>query len=371
MIKDPAREYKAEFGYFERDAWYQLMGSFRDANLYQAWSYDMVRFGQKGVSHMVLKKKDEVVAAAQARIVRLPGLRTGIAYIRWGPMWRLRGEPEDPEIFCQAVRALRNEFSYRRGYVLRLYPLAFRQSDEELERMLEGEGYRVYDEQRRDRTLIIDLAPSLQEIRASLDQKWRNGLNRAEKNGLELTFGEEEGLFDEITGIYEQMVERKGLLELSDINHLRKVQSVLPQGMRLKIVLCHQEGQLCAGGIFSAVGETAVYLVGATSDIGLKTNGSYMVQWTFLKWLKENGFRHYDLNGINPAVNPGTYRFKRGLAGKHARDVEFLGKFQVADSLLSDWIVRGGEWLVSGYRGIVRRGRSLRHALKTGRKEGS
>ena len=37
------------------------------------------------------------------------------------------------------------------------------------------------------------------------------------------------------------------------------------------------------------------------------------------EWIKEKGLRYYDLNGINPETNPGTYHFKRGLAGKKGR----------------------------------------------------
>jgi hypothetical protein len=364
-MKELDKEFTVNFGHFDMRVWYELMGRFQDANLYQAWSYDMVRYGQKGVAQMILRKRNAVVAAAQARIIRLPGIRTGIAYIRWGPMWRLAGAPEDEEVFRQAVRALRNEFSYRRGLFLRVYPLAYRDGDESLENILNEEGYLFQDVGKTARTLIIDLKPSLEKLRVDLDQKWRNCLNRAEKNGLELISGEEEFLFDEIAKIYWEMVRRKALVDLSDINHLKMVQKDLPQALKLKVVLARLHGEICAGAIFSPIGKTGVYLSGATGDAGMKMNGSYIVQWAIVKWLKQNGFSHYDLNGINPDKNPGTYHFKRGLAGKRGRDVEFLGKFQVADSLLSDWVVNGGEWLLSGYRRIVQAGRSLRNEYQS------
>lgn len=366
IMKELDREYKAEFVHSDRESWYQLMSHFLDANLYQAWSYDMVRYGRRGVAHLVLRKGDNVVAAAQARIARLPVLRTGIAYVMWGPMWQPTGAPENVEVFRQAVRALRNEFSLQRGLVLRLYPMAFREQYEDLKQIFQEEGYRSTEDGRVKRTLILDLSPSLEEIRANLDQKWRNCLNRAEKNGLELIAGEEEGLFDEFKKIFIGMVRRKGLVDLTDVNHLKMVQRDLPQDFKLKVILCRQNSEFSAGAIFSAIGKTGVYLSGATSDAGMKTNGSYIVQWAFVKWLKENGFLHYDLNGINPDTNPGTYHFKRGLAGKRGREVEFMGKFQVADSILSDLAVKGGELALSGYRRIARTGKSLRHAMKKG-----
>jgi len=356
--------YSAEICLFNKVVWDELLSRFKDANLYQAWSYDMVRFRRNRVVHMVMRKMNKVVAAAQIRIVRLPFTGNGIAYVRWGPIWRLNGVPEDMNIFRQVVRALRNELSIQRGLVLRLYPLAYRKKNENLGQILLEEGYKIYEDGRAEHTLICDLAPSLEELRANLNQKWRNCLNRAEKNSLELVMGEEDQLIENFIKIYSEMLNRKGLLEPpSDVNYLREVQKDLSSDLKLKVILCYQTGKLCAGAIFSAIGKTGVYLAGATSDTGLKTNSSYLVQWTFVKWLKENGFLEYDLNGINPYTNPGTYHFKRGLAGKCGRDVEFLGKYQVVDSLLSAWVVKIGENLVSIYRRMIQGGRSLHNLM--------
>jgi peptidoglycan pentaglycine glycine transferase (the first glycine) len=362
-MKELSGEYHSEFGHFDKETWVNIMKNFQDANLYQAYSYDMVRYRRSCVIHMILKRREAVVAAAQMRIQRLPGTKIGIAYIRWGPMWRLTGIQEDQEVFRQALRALRNELSYRRGLVLRVYPLAYREGDEGLEKILKEEGFKCQNDGRTDRTLLIELEPSLEELRYTLDQKWRNCLNRAERNKLELVSGEDECLFEEIEIIYKEMTRRKALVELSDITHLKRVQKDLPDGDKLKIILALQSGKICAGAIFSTIGKMGVYLVGATSEVGMKTNGSYVIQWQFIKWLKENGYHYYDLNGINPQANPGTYKFKRGLAGKNGKDIYFLGKYQVVDNLLSECIIKCGEQIISEYRRFVRAKRSLLHTL--------
>ena len=336
------------------------MNCFQDANLYQTPSYDLVRYGQGGIAHMILRKADTVVAAAQVRIMQLPVIKTGIAYVFWGPMWRRLDVPDNVDVFRQALRALRNEFSLRRGLVLRVYPWAFHGKDDVLKQILIDEGFKFHDDGLSHRTLIINLESSLKEIRAALDQKWRNSLNRAEKNGLEIIQAEDESLFDEIKKIYLEMASRKGLVDLSDIEHLKKVQQDLPKEHKLKIILCRLNGEICTVAIFSTIGTTAVYLVGATSNAGMKSNGSYLIQWAFVEWIKEKGIRYYDLNGINPETNPGTYHFKRGLAGKKGIDVEFLGKFQVADNRISAYMVGNGERLISGYKKFLQKARSLR-----------
>jgi lipid II:glycine glycyltransferase (peptidoglycan interpeptide bridge formation enzyme) len=70
-----------------------------------------------------------------------------------------------------------------------------------------------------------------------------------------------------------------------------------------------------------------VDLFRATSNNGVKTYGSYLVQWKVVEYLKERGCLWYNLNGINPPANPGGYQFKSQMGGKNGRDVCFLGSF--------------------------------------------
>src|SRR5262249_51588884 len=91
--------YEAEAGNVDEHEWCQLLERFDDANIYQTWSYDEVRGGRKNISHLLLKKNGVTIAVAQARIVKLPLIRAGIAYVRWGPLWRLRNQETDPETF--------------------------------------------------------------------------------------------------------------------------------------------------------------------------------------------------------------------------------------------------------------------------------
>src|SRR3954451_19929858 len=83
-----ASGYRAEFDCVSREDWSELLARFSDASLYQTWDYDAVRCGGRNLSHLVLKSGDEILALAQARLVRVPGLRWGAAYVRWGPVWR-------------------------------------------------------------------------------------------------------------------------------------------------------------------------------------------------------------------------------------------------------------------------------------------
>jgi len=113
------RGYTAEFDSVDKHEWYNVIDQFSDLNIYQTWSYDAVRCGEGNISHFVLRLVNKIVAAAQVRIVRIPVLGLGAAYIRWGPLWQLRNQNPDPDVFRMAIRALRNEYVCRRGLSLR------------------------------------------------------------------------------------------------------------------------------------------------------------------------------------------------------------------------------------------------------------
>lgn len=103
------------------------------------------------------------------------------------------------------------------------------------------------------------------------------------------------------------------------------------------------------GLVGSAHGDTGIYLLGATSDEGMKTKGSYLLQWRMVQWLKERGCRWYDLGGINPETNPGVYHFKAGLSGK---DVTQPGTFEFSGSALSSLSLKAGETAKGILRGM-------------------
>jgi len=336
--------YSVEIDAVDEACWHRILEEFNDANIYQTWSYDEVRGGRENISHVVLKKDGEAVAVAQARIVKLPFIGAGIAYVRWGPLWRRGSLEPDADSFRQAIRALRNEYACKRGLVLRLRPVLFCEVSSDFAPILAEEGYSA-GAGTPDRTLRLDLTKTAEELRKGMRPHWRRYLKVAEKSDLEIVEGSADALFGEFITIYSELVSRKAFAEPNDIREFRSIQERLPRNLKMKILLCKADGKLCAGLICSAIGDTAIYLYGATSDTGLKTRGSYLLHWKLVEWLKATGITTYDLHGINPATNPGTYKFKADLCGSNGRDVHFLGQFDSHTSLLSRSCVALGDRL--------------------------
>ncbi len=346
--------YSVEFDTPNKEQWYKVIDQFSDANIYQTWDYDAVRCGRENISHLVLRKDGKIAAAAQARIVRVPVLGLGAAYIRWGPFWQGRNQPSDPSDFRMALRALRNEYVCRRGLILRIFPILYDDNQYSCVDILKNEGFIPVPDEDPGRTLILDISMQNEDIRKKLDQKWRNCLNKSEKNNLEVIEGTEDDLFSDFIGLYHDLLERKKFQEPNDINEFRAIQKELPPGFKMRIFLCRSEGMNSAGVICANTGETGIYLFGATNDIGMANKGSYLLQWKAIQWMKQTGCRYYNLNGINPAVNPGNYHFKSGLAGKNGKDVHYLGRFDCYSGAFSATLARTADAIFPRIKSILK-----------------
>ncbi len=319
--------------------WSQMLDLFDDANLYQTWSYGGVRWGEKNLSHMVLKRGGEVLGMAQLRIVRPTRFKFGMAYLRWGPLFERRGRPLDPEVAVSMARALKEEYIDKRRLFLRVLPNAFVGSPRAA---VIQSGFSTFTPEalvadNTYRTFVLDLAPAVEELRKNLDAKWRNHLKRSEKNGLNVVAGTGSNEYRIFCQVYHQMRKRKTFETTVDVEEFGRIQESLPESHRMRILLCQVGDVPVAGLVTSAMGDSAIYLLGATSDEGLKSQSAYLLQWTMIKWLKENGFRWYDLGGIDPERNPGVYSFKRGFSGA---DLTQINPLVVCDSVVSSAMVR-------------------------------
>ncbi len=347
------RQYQVEVDKVTEAEWARLMDHFADANIYQTWAYGAVRWQENNLSHLVVKCGSEVVGMAQLRIVRPGNFPFGIAYLRWGPMCQARGKELDPEIVALMSAALRAEYVEKRGLFLEILPNAFLGSAREESFRSGFRGFDLKsDGSNYYRTLVLDLTPPIDELRKRLDKKWRNQLNGATRNNLEVVQGNGNEHYQEFCGLYQQMWLRKRFDSAVSIDEFLKIQERLPEAQRLKIFIARQDGKPVAGVVCSALGESAIYLLGATNEDGMKLKASYLLQWTAIEWFQASGIRHYDLGGIDPVANPGVHHFKSGLSGA---DVSQIGALTACDSNLSATFVKVGQGVRSQFRALRQR----------------
>jgi lipid II:glycine glycyltransferase (peptidoglycan interpeptide bridge formation enzyme) len=317
---------------------------FADASLYQTWQFGSVCWDESQICHIRIKRDGVTVALAQVRVIKLPLIPIGIAYVRWGPLIR-RGDLDfDAGLFKAALEALKNEFCARRGLILRVVPNLYEMDScaNAAAQILRQSGFVQLKSQRSYHTIRIDLTQTVEDIRKGLRQRWRNKLKRAEGENFSVTIGTGDDRYARFQIAYDEMMSRKRFETTVSVPEFGRIQASLPEALKMRVLICEKEGILFNALVVAPCGDTGIYLLAATSDAGLSADGAFVLQWTAMKLLKELGCRWYDLGGINQASNPGVYQFKSGMGGVETAQ---LGTFQSSTSPLSPWIVSIAERL--------------------------
>ena len=299
------------------ETWSEIIAQFEDTSVYQTWAYGAVRWGEKNLSHLVVRHGGQIVAAAQLRIARVPLLPAGVAYLRWGPLCQKKGQALEPALVQTMVARLKSEYGRRRGLVLQIIPNAYVGEDRGAV-YSEAFTHAALGPQLESaplQTVVVELSDAVEVIRKRLDQKWRNQLNGSEKKGLVLEVSAGAAAYQEFLRLYDVMWERKQFETSVDVKEFARIQELLTGPAKMQTFLARKDGVAVAALVCSLMGNTAIYLLGATNDQARELKAAYFLQWQAMLWLKEHGAQRYDLGGIDPVANPGGYHFKSGFGG--------------------------------------------------------
>jgi lipid II:glycine glycyltransferase (peptidoglycan interpeptide bridge formation enzyme) len=340
----------------EKNVWQEESVHFKDLNYRQLWDYGIasaVRVGAQS-EHVAIYSDDSLVGLADIRIKMIPLIKTGIAYINGGPLVR-KGGDSDRETLVRCLKSLIEEYVCRRKLSLRINPLTVcPEWNQCVENAFRENGFQRIENFRQYRTIIIDIGQSLEVIRKQLNQKWRNCLNNSEKQNIFINSGISLELFEKFNLLYKQLRSRKDFDVDQDDSFFMMVQKALDESEKLYISIAEIEGVPIAGHISSMLGDTCVYLLGASSEQALKTKAAYLLQWHTIKAAKEKGCHWYDLGGIDPQSNPGVYHFKQGMGGQ---EVTSPGLFEYCPNSFTRALVRSCEKLYSVVRHLRTRRR--------------
>ena len=332
--------------------WYLVAPLMYGYSYRQAWAFGEASARRIGglSDHIGLFQGADCVGIADVRVRLLPVMGGGVAYVSGGPLVRL-GAPESMEsLFNEFLNLLVEEFVQRKGLSLRIAPPVEWAAEGRLTEPVFNRSQFVTSERlRRYRTIMIDLRPSLEQLRKNINQKWRNCLNRAEKNGLNVESGSGVELLDRFCILHRELMDRKEFDVDLSVEFYRAVQNDMAAADKLRIKLVVVDGKDVAGHVCSTLGQTSVYLLGASNHVGNELKASYQLQWMTLMEAKESGCTWYDLGGIDPVANPGVFLFKERMGGM---DVTADGPFELRPKGIRGRVTRWAEHL---YRTIRRR----------------
>ncbi|MBL8133937.1 MAG: peptidoglycan bridge formation glycyltransferase FemA/FemB family protein, partial [Anaerolineae bacterium] len=182
------------------------------------------------------------------------------------------------------------------------------------------------------RTILLDLAGDEESILARMNQGTRRKIRQSQKGDVVYSEG---GRAD--VARFNAIMQATGTRNTFGVHapeyYTLAADLFVPQDGAL--ILAEHEGDTLAGVMVFAVGRTAWYLYGASSDVKRSLMASYGVQWKAIQWARARGCTLYDMWGIPDAAPDqleaeferrsdglwGVYGFKRGWGGEVVRSL--------------------------------------------------
>jgi len=303
------------------ESWDSLAVEFLDVMHEQCECFNALRWAPEQLDRIAFYKGGRLVSAAVILKMDFPVIGGGVAVVKWGPLWRHQDLPLEPEILEQTVERLKQIYAHERGYFLSFFPRADPEVSELEVATFERCGFSAGEELASPDRYFVNTAIPLDELRASLSQKWRYNLKKAEKNGLSYRFANDSEGLEAFLQLYRAMCDRKSFHDTSAISTLPDLMTAGEPALRPQILLVEHEGELVAGGVIDRSGERAVYFYGATNDKALPLKAGFVLHWAIVRHLVEDAVcRWYDLGGADKDCH--LHQFKRGFVGKKGEIVE-------------------------------------------------
>jgi len=335
---------KYEICNYTTHEWNEILSLFDDTTIYHTNGFIKHSIGGNNAEHFIVTDSEKIIAAANIRKIIIPSLNRGVAHLRWGPLWQLKNKTPNIDVLKITLEKLYEEYVVKRKLVLRITSNLYVKDEIDFIDIFNKSSYKLFAPQ--DKTIIIDLQQSEETLRKNLRKKWRYSLKQAEKKELEIIKGNSQELFDEFVKIYKEMHSRKNFEETISVDTFKKINNDLAKENKFQIFICKYKNKPLSAMVSTTMGNSGIYLLGGSTELGLKMSSSYLLQWETMMWLKSLEKKWYDLGGIDTEKNPGVYTFKSGMGGY---EVTSIGGFEASRDLLSKKIVQLGE-LIKGVK---------------------
>jgi len=179
-------------------------------------------------------------------------------------------------------------------------------------------------------TIMIDVTSADDDIQARMNTSTRRNIRKAYKNDIQYYEATPADL-SKFTKMMDITGERNDFGVHESAYYKLMYELFVPEHAAL--ILADHDGDTLAANLVVSVGDTAVYLEGASSNKKRKLMASYGVQWEAIKWAQQRGCHWYDMWGIPDEDEAmledqfqdrsdglwGVYRFKRGWGGEVMR----------------------------------------------------
>ena len=319
--------------------WDRIVAGMEDGSYDQTTVYAQGRWPGR-TERCLVYNNDDILGGAIVVLLTAPMLKWGLAYVKFGPFWRPKGQFVSLDNYETVIHAIWQHYCCQRGHHLSILPRPnpeFMAAEMVTLRRL---GFRSRGNEVDPYRYMVDVSLEPEELLAGLSQKWRYNLRKAQKNPVTVERHDDLSAVEVFVDLHRQMVERKKLDNIESTELLPKMLGSLPREIAPRIYLAKQESEPVAGAVVGCLGDTAYYVFGSSTGAALKTKAGFTLQWHIAESLMtEPSIKWYDLGGA--AMDDRLPQFKRGLVGRTGVIVEMNGEFDHWKPGIGHFVARG------------------------------
>jgi peptidoglycan pentaglycine glycine transferase (the first glycine) len=312
------------------EAWDAFVAGLPRAHLLQTtpWGELKSHYGWSVERIALTASSRTIVAGAQILYRRLPFRLGKLAYIPKGPLinW------QDAEATAQLVIALDRAARARGALAVIIEPDL---SDAPEHSAFLGQAGFVpgaVTVQPRN-TLLVDITADETHILAAMKSKTRYNIRFAARKGVTVR----QGMAADVESFNRlmAMTGERNRFGVRSPDYYRAAFELFDPAGWVGLFLAEYQDEPLGGLMAYALGNTAWYFYGASSNTHRNLMAPYATQWAAIRWAKAKGCTTYDLWGVPDEDEAtlesqfdqrqdglwGVYRFKRGFGGRLARSV--------------------------------------------------
>ncbi len=285
--------------------------------------------GQIRAAILILKRK-----------LPIPGLNKSIFYAPRGPV----ADIHDQALLDRLFNGLRTLAREHGAIFLKIDP-DVEHADDTFRSYLVSRGFKKtttaegFEGVQPTCVFRLDITPGEEQLLEQMASKTRYNLRLAQRKGVVVREATDKQALERFYQILKETAERDRFL-IRAYSYFEEIWEQLQERGMARLFMAEYQGQDIAGTLAFILGDKAWYIYGASSNEFRNVMPNYLLQWTMIKWAKDNGCTLYDFRGVSGDLsedNPlyGLYRFKKGFA---AVFTEFIGEWDLVYSPVFYWL---------------------------------
>ncbi len=173
---------------------------------------------------------------------------------------------------------------------------------------------------------VLDVRPDEQALLAAMRKTWRYSIRLASRKDVTVRRGESLADIDIFYRILQTTSQRDTFM-IYDKSFYEKLVELYGQAQNVALFIAEYEGQALGAALLVKMGRWCWYMYGASSNEHRDRTPNHLLQWTAIRWAKEQGCWYYNFRGIPDVLEEsqpmwGVYLFKSGFGGYAMRSLE-------------------------------------------------